>query len=105
MMIENYEEALLFEKELQYFCSIVSLVNSISKECFTTTSALVYSTTKTRLSKFEKVFPLFEQIKKQNFEQELKVLRNDINEIRESLISHKDNYQIIARKIKCRIKP
>lgn len=104
LMLANIEEALLFEKELQYFCSIARLINILTKECFAISSDIIYSNTKTMLSNFEKVFPFFEEVKKQNFDEELKLLRSDINAIRESLKSHKDNYQIIAKKIKCKIK-
>ncbi len=95
----------LFNDELNFISEIIFIINSLAQECFSFNSDIAYSETKASIKAFtEEIFPLIKELKSENLVEDIHQIRQDISQIKDSLTNSSDNYKIIAKKLKCKIR-
>ena len=104
LIVDNYKNTPVLVDELKFLGEVAILIGSLAVECFQFNSEIALAEIKNPYEYLDKFYPLIEYGKSKFQKLTIEEFVKEIYLLRDALNSHQDNYDIISRKIKCKIR-
>ncbi len=104
MLLFNFEKAPILRHELQYLGNLIGLIVSLALQSFHFNSDLAFSDLVNSTREYYRLYPAVEKAKMKFAEVSMDVLERDIYQIRDTLKSHDDNFEMMSKKLQCAIR-
>lgn len=103
-LIPNHDDAPVLASELKFLGKVAILIGSLAVQCFNFNSEIALAYFRKSSEQFGQLFPIIEKKKTTLERLSIKQLKKEIYLLQDTLKSHEDNYNIVSKKIKCKIR-
>lgn len=104
LILDNYKNSPVLVRELKFLGEVAILIGSLAVECFHFNSEIALAEIKNSYEYLDQFYPLIETRKSKFQNSTIEQLVKEIYLLRDALNSHEDNYDIISKKIRCKIR-